>query len=1207
MAMKYRLLTMDCLFFCYFYDSPALLIQMDMRKLFLLSFLLCCLQWDAFSQQSGHSTTFIPNEGQWEEPFLYKGVGANADIYLERDGITYVVGAKDNPEKVHEYKEGHLAEPPQLSFHAYRVKWVGARKHPVIKGGKKQPYYHNYYLGNDAARWKSNVGIFGVVDYEDIYPAIDLHIGSEKGDLKYDFILKPGADYRNIQLAFEGVEKISLQSGNLLLKTSVGTVTEVAPYAYQYIDGELKEVPCRYKLDRDRVSFVFPKGYDTSVSLTLDPTIVFATLTGSVSDNWGFTATYDQGGNLYAGGIVAGNNYPITPGAFQLTYGGGTSGSQMPCDISLSKFNASGTGMVYSTFLGGSQNDMPHSLIVDKDGNLIVAGKTLSVNYPTTSNAYDQTHNGSYDIIVTKFNPSGTALLASTYIGGTGDDGVNMASTFNANKNALNYNYGDGYRTEVLCDRQGNIYVAACSRSSNFPVTFTAAKSSLGGAQDGVFFKFDPQLSTLLYSTYIGGANNDAAYVLALDTAQTHVYVAGGTQSTDFHTATTAGSWQPAYQGGMADGYILRFQNSGNYPLLKTTFVGTSGYDQCFGVQVDLENNVYAMGQTLGNFPVSTGVYSNPNSRHFLVKLDSTLGNVQYSTVFGSGATTFPSLSLVAFLVDTCQNVYLSGWGGAINSTTTQGLPTTANAFQPGTDGNDFYFIVFSKNLTGLLFASFFGSAGKGEHVDGGTSRFDPQGVVYQAMCASCGNANTPQSSQFPATPGAYSSTKGSPSTNCNLGAVKIAFNLGRVDAAAAANPSATGCAPLVVNFGNTSSNATSYEWDFGDNTQSTQQSPTHTYTAAGIYNVRMIASNPNACKTHDTVYLQIVVSTDTIHADFTYELKDTCTSPKIVLDNLSTPMAGHSLGDATFQWFFGDNTSATGASPGPHTYAGPGTYSVTMVMTDPDACNSPDTVTKTVVIEQLMVHANFQARDSICVGDTLNLSNSSLHGTQYKWDFGEGQGNSSEFSPKVVYASPGTYIIKLIVQNASSCNKADTLEQVITVSPVPTAAFAYSPLMPEKNVPTTFDNQSLNADSYKWDFGDGNTSTEKNPQHYYTHSGNFKVCLTAFNLLGCRSVTCRTVLADVTPLADLPTAFSPNGDGANDVLFVRGFNIESIDLKIFNRWGELVFETLDKNVGWNGTYKGEPQEMDVYGYVLSVKFLDGTHMKKQGNVTLLR
>ncbi|WP_190277386.1 DUF7948 domain-containing protein [Taibaiella lutea] len=1181
-----------------------------MKKLFIFLTYIFCLSITVLAQQNSGPLPllFVENQGQWQQPFLYKGISANADIYLENGGITYVVGDAGNPEKIHAVKEDGLQDAT-LKYHAYKMKWIGANLKPTTEGSKKQSFYHNYYLGKDAAHWKSKVPVFGNIDYKNIYPKIDLHISSDKGHAKYDFIVNAGADAAQIRVAFEGLNGMKINQGSLLLQTSVGTITEMAPYAYQYINGSLKEVRCEYKLSGNELTYTFPDGYDKAQNLIIDPTVVFATLTGSTADNWGFTATYDKNGNFYAGGIVGGLGYPTTTGAFQVVFHGGTTPStELPCDISITKFNPGGTVPIYSTYIGGAQDDLPHSLVVDQNDNLALVGKTLSIDYPVSSTAFDGVANGGYDIIVTKFNATGTALIGSTYVGGSNDDGTNVTSGFYGNHGTLRYNYGDASRSEILCDKQGNVYVAASTQSGNFPLTPTAAKSNLGGTQDGVFFKLNTTLSTMTYSTFIGGSNNDAAYVLAFDTAQANVYVAGGTQSSDFHTSIMTGAYHNVYQGGLADGYILKFLNSGNYALQKGTFIGTSAYDQCYGLQNDLENNVYVMGQTLGAFPVSAGVYSNAGSRQFLQKLNSNLTTSIYSTVFGTGATSTPNISPVAFLVDTCQNVYISGWGsniplddGSSSGLTTTGLPITGNALQSTTDGNDFYFIVLSKNALSLLYGTYFGAAGKGEHVDGGTSRFNPDGVVYQAICASCGGGTG-----FPATPGAYSTVNGS--NNCNLGALKIAFNLGSVRAQADANPNATGCAPLTVNFGNNSSNATSYFWDFDDGgATSTAFAPTHTFNTPNTYEVMMVAINPNACKTHDTVYLTVVVLTDTIHADFNFQLLDTCTNPHINITNTSLPLQGQTQANSTYQWFFGDGGTSNAVSPGSHNYSGPGTYNVMMIMTNPDACNSPDTVVKTLSFEQLFVDAAFNMPDSICLGDSATFVNNSVNGVTYNWAFTDGQDIANTQSTGYRFNTVGTFTVKLIVTNPGSCNGVDSAMHTLTVFPKPTAAFSYNPVIPQTNVPTTFVNASQNATRYNWSFGDGQTSSEVNPVHDYARTGTYNVCLTAYNEIGCPDEMCRKVSADITPLADIPTGFSPNGDGSNDVLYVRGYSIATMNLKIYNRWGELVFESNSQDHGWDGTYKGKPQEMEAYAFVLQVTFLDGTNYHKQGNVTLLR
>ena len=156
-------------------------------------------------------------------------------------------------------------------------------------------------------------------------------------------------------------------------------------------------------------------------------------------------------------------------------------------------------------------------------------------------------------------------------------------------------------------------------------------------------------------------------------------------------------------------------------------------------------------------------------------------------------------------------------------------------------------------------------------------------------------------------------------------------------------------------------------------------------------------------------------------------------------------------------------------------------------------------------------------------------------------------------------------------------------------------------------NEPTVFTNLSKNAVRYLWEFGDNTTGTEVNPIHQYNKTGSYKVCLNAYNISNCPSKLCRMVPAEIQPIVGLPTAFSPNGDGENDILYVRGAAIKTLDLKIFNRWGQLIFETTSQDVGWDGTYNGQPQPVEAYGYVLNVSFIDSSVKQMKGNITLLR
>jgi len=1194
-----------------------------MKARYILLWILFCVVAQTGYAQS--TLEFVEKQGQWGDWFLYKIATQNGDVCLEKDGFRYILADPDNNYKADFYHHGQTKEKPQLKFHCYKVSFEGANI-PEIEGERPQKVYYNYFLGNDATKWRSSIHPCRGVNYTGLYNGVDMHVFSEKGNIEYEFIVRPGQDVAQIQLKFTGQDALKIKDHSLVVSTSVGQVTEMRPYAYQYVNNNRVDVPCEYHLKNNIVTFDLPSDYDHTQQLIIDPIVLLCTLTGSTADNWGFTATYDNAGNFYAGGLVNtlqyGGHFPVSPGAFQLTFGGGygnasaATGYAYAADISIIKYDPTLANRIYATYLGGSGNEHAHSMIVDGAGNLTIAGRTRSTDYPVTAGAYQRVNNGGWDIIVTKMNPAGTALVGSTYIGGTGEDGVNFDSS-EYGYGQLKYNYGDDARSEVQVDNSGNIYVASCTNSINFPVTPSAISSTLTGLQNGVIFKMSPTLSTLTWSTYLSGNTSDAAYVLAFDTAQSSVYVAGGTNSSNF--PTTAGTLWPTYQGGIADGFILKFNNNPPYNLQKGTFIGTSDYDQVYGIQVSSKNEVYVMGQSVGgNFPVTPGVHSNPNSNQFIMKLDSNLATNMISTVFGSGASPTTNISPVAFLVDTCENVYVSGWGGnlaipGIASGECNGMETSSDAQQSTTDGRDFYFIVLGANMATLRYASYFGrnctTAWEGEHVDGGTSRFSKQGMIYQGICGNCGgvyNASTNPGgcpAPFPTTTGAWSMVDSS--QNCNEAALKIAFNIGPVEADITAGPSTSGCAPLTVNFSNSSNNALTYIWNFGDGTPTvTSYAPTHTFTSGGVYTVSLSAANSNACfRTNDTAYIVIIVDTNVIYPSFTYTLLDSCGPYVAIYTNTSIDR----VGTPTYQWWLGDGTTYAGTTPPLHSYPDTGMYTIMMVMTDTGACNSPDTVIQQLHIYSLRVSAHFSIPDSICEFTSFTPMSGPANATNVIWILPPNGDTATADLPSIFFDTIGTFTIKAYAQNPAACNGIDSFIQTIKVLPVPVAAFTYAPTTPEPNVPTTFTNESVNATRYLWDLGDGATSTDVNVTHQYNRTGSYKVCLSAYNSSNCPSVVCKTIRADVEPLVGLPTGFSPNGDGQNDILYVRGAAISKLDLKIFNRWGQLVFETTNQNIGWDGTFNGQPQPIEAYAYVLNVWFIDGTSKELQGNITLLR
>jgi hypothetical protein len=465
--------------------------------------------------------------------------------------------------------------------------------------------------------------------------------------------------------------------------TTVNTVTETPPYCYQAVGNGPQEVRSQYVLRGNVLSFGFPAGYHRELPLVIDPYLVFSTYSGSFTDNWGFTATYDEAGNLYSGGIEFGNRFPVSTGAFQVNFSG-------QIDVAVLKYNPEGSQLLYATYVGGGGVEVPHSLIVNKADELVILGTTASTNFPTTAGAYDRQLsrgasadplsylyynqqgnlttaqggirylNGS-DLFVTKLNATGTELLGSTYLGGTANDGLHMVdkplllNERNASTTPIINNYGDQFRGDVNVDDAGNIYIASTTTSANFP-TVNAAQTTMRGPQDAVVCQFSPDLSALLWSTYLGGSGIDVASSLRIG-ASGSVYVCGGTTSRDLPVG--AGVVKPALNDNQ-DGFVARLSPTSAAPVL--SYLGTAQLDQAYLIDLDGNENVYVMGLTLGQYPVTGNVYRNGNSGQFIHALNNTFTQTLFSTVIGSGRQS-PDISPTAFMVSDCGFIYLTGWG----------------------------------------------------------------------------------------------------------------------------------------------------------------------------------------------------------------------------------------------------------------------------------------------------------------------------------------------------------------------------------------------------------------------------------------------------------------------------------------------------------------------------------------------------------------
>jgi gliding motility-associated-like protein len=467
-------------------------------------------------------------------------------------------------------------------------------------------------------------------------------------------------------------------------------------------------------------------------------------------------------------------------------------------------------------------------------------------------------------------------------VGGNGNDGLNCRnfspsteySTIMMGNDSLYFNYGDGARGEIITDDANNVYVGSTTRSTNFPVTDGCIQSHNRGRQEGVVFKIDYNLSHLIWSTYLGGNKDDAVYSIDCD-REYNVVACGGTNSYNF--PTTPGAYRTYYSGGSADGFVAKISYHGK-SLMASTQYGSPAYDQCYFVRCAKNNDIFIFGQTkaTGSTLVHNANYNVPNSGQMLARFKPGLDTLVWSTVFGTGDVDVngPNISPTAFAVDICNRVYLSGWGRIFlglsyngvnypwNTHGTSGMSVTPDAYQSVTDGQDFYLMAMDIDANSMVYATYFGeqhNSSQGyrsgqDHVDGGTSRFDRLGTIYQSVCASCGGSDN-----FPTTQGAYGLHNNC--DNCN----NAIFRLNLTDDFPVADFTYTRtnpCNPTTIEFKNTG-RGTSYLWDFGDGTTSTQTNPTHNYTTPGVYTIRLIAYMPGGCSESDTTEKEITIVSD--------------------------------------------------------------------------------------------------------------------------------------------------------------------------------------------------------------------------------------------------------------------------------------------------------------------------------------------------------
>jgi len=655
---------------------------------------------------------------------------------------------------------------------------IGAASAPV--GEEQLPGIANYFIGDDPAKWHTNVPTYAKVRYPSVYPGVDLVYYGNQRQLEYDFVVAPGADPKAIRLQFAGTVGLRLgANGDLVVTAANGALAFHKPVVYQLVDGQRKAIDGSFALLAKRTVGFRLGSYDRAKPLVIDPVLVYSTYLGGsgvdtepgIGDS-ALGVAVDGSGSAYIVGYALSPDYPTTAGALE------TARTCSPCyGAFVTKLNPAGTALVYSTYLAGTAaKSYANAVAVDDSGNAYICGGTLT-GFPVTPGAF-QTNSQETPAFVAKLNPTGSALIYSTYLGG-----------------ASSYLGGDS-ATALAIDNAGNAYIAGVTYSSTFPITAGAFQTAnkAGEASNAFVTKLNPAGSALVYSTYLGGSGRilfsfgpqiwqgDGATGLYVDSAG-NAYVTGFAYSADF--PVTAGAFQatnralvPYGPGGLAASYnqtnaFVAKLNPAGTALVYSTYLGGTGRNQrgdnATAVQVDDAGNAYIAGVAGStDFPVTRGSlqsinHSATSTNAFVTKLNPAGTALIYSTYLGGSGNGTTGDGANGLALDAAGNVYIVG------STTSPDFPVTANALQAaiGAAGASNAFLA-ELNPAGaaLVYSTYLGGSGS----DGATAvTLDGSGGAYLAGTAS--------STDFPVTTGAFQTQNRS--TNFGPNAFVAKLNLG--------------------------------------------------------------------------------------------------------------------------------------------------------------------------------------------------------------------------------------------------------------------------------------------------------------------------------------------------------------------------------------------------------------------------------------------
>lgn len=1175
-----------------------------------------------------NSGYFRENKGQISDQYfnqrkdiLFSGSDGKLVYFLKNSGISYQLNRIDNRIKK---KRNIFSSPLSLEeseiekYTLYRIdiEWLNTNvahridKHEPLEG------YDNFYT-ESCPNGALYVQRYKAITYLNIYKNINLKWYYINGHLKYDYIVNPGGNYKQIEYEIKGAEKINLnKNGDLIIVTPLGELTELAPVVIQ--NG--KQLKSKWILNANKVSFDI-EGLNSNQAFVIDPMIrLWGTYYGGMQDDNAYNVSVDGSNNVFLSGDTQ-SNTPLniaTIGSYQNTYGGPGTGSFILGDAYVAKFNSAGIRQ-WATYYGGSGSEFANWCATDINGNVYLTGGTTTTlsSVMATPGAHQTNNAGGVnymgDAFLVKFNSAGVRQWG-TYYGGTGDEG----------------GYG------VCVDLTGNVFMSGCTNSSNGNsiATIGSHQPTIGGGADAFLVKFDPT-GNRLWATYYGGTSSlENGHACDFD-SNGDVYLMGYSDSPS--GISTPGSHQQILGGGgQPDGMLVKFNTNGVRQW--GTYYGGALRDMFYAIKI-VGTEIFISGETFssGGTAIATPgshqpIFGGGTCDAFVTKFNNT-GVRIWGSYYG-GANNESALGVT---VDNTGYIYVSG----MTNTSSGTAIATPCSYQPNYGGfpTDLFLAKFKSNGT-RMWGTYYGGSGY-EYL--GTCTADGTGAIYLVgrTATNTGTVIASVGSHQPAFSGGtydgfivkFDGCIQTPPPNTTL-PQNMTVCLGQSTSLSTTTLCSinwySNIGGPVINtnsFITTPTLTTNTTYYVQDATCGTDSLTAITITVNPLPILQTIPSSTAICSGSSitlsvsgansyTWYPSSVTSnsiivnpnTSTVYTVTGSDLNciNTATipisvvpSPSITLNYINDPICFGSTisvqanGAQTYTWY---PTSAFFASTGSvvttTSLFASSTYTVIGVNSNGISCLSQITFSTNVVPLIIPV---ISPSVEICEGSKANLFASG--GNTYYWS-GSNIDNPNQSS---IIVSPITSnIYSVNVSNNSLCPATATV--LVKVNPKPYVFAGNDTIV--NTIEPIFIFANGNG-QLKWISGENIACVDcPTTQVFPTNSTCYIV--EATDNKGCRAQddVCLSVINE--EYIYIPNTFTPNNDGLNDVFYVYGLGFQNFELSIFDRWGNKIFYSLEQLKGWDGKYKGEKCKQDVYVYMFECKKADGKRISRTGHINLL-